>query len=172
MGIAHLRNIDALPVFHVGTLPAGEDGAAGRDLCVIAHRFGYALVFGAAALNEVPVLGHRCDNPLCQRIGPGHVQASTHALNRRAYLARRFVAGNPLGDARGAQGRSKELRDLTRADPAAVAAEQARLLRLGCNFPSSTSRWLVFFACRRPGWGEQFGRMAMAGFVVCLGSSR
>jgi len=63
---------------HVGTFPVGKDGPVGRDLCVIAHRFGYALVFGAAALNEVPVLGHRCDNPLCQRIGPGHVQVSTH----------------------------------------------------------------------------------------------
>ncbi len=121
--------------FHVGTFPAEEGRAAGRDLCVIAHRFGYALVFGAAALNGVPVLGHRCDNALCQRIGPGHVQASSHALNRRAYLARRFVAGNPLGDARGAQGRSRELRDLSRADPAAVAAEQARLLRLGLQLP-------------------------------------
>ena len=50
-------------------------------------------------------------------------------------LARRFVAGNPLGDTRGAQGRSRELRDLMRADPAAVAAEQARLLRLGLQLP-------------------------------------
>ncbi len=33
-------------------------------------------------------------------------------------------------------------------------------------------RWLVFFACRRPGWGEQFGRLTAVGFVVCLGSSR
>jgi len=34
------------------------------------------------------------------------------------------------------------------------------------------ARWLVFFACRRPGWGEQFGRLTAVGFVVCLGSSR
>jgi len=40
-----------------------------------------------------------------------------------------------LGDARGARGRSRELRDLTRADPAAVAAEQSRLLRLGLQLP-------------------------------------
>jgi len=60
---------------------------------------------------------------------------SSHALNRRAHLARRFVAGNPLGDARGARGRFRELRDLTRADPAAVAADQARLLRLGLQLP-------------------------------------
>ena len=60
--------------FYVGTVATGGDGAdddAGggrvRDLCVIAHRFGYALVYGAAALNSVPVLGHGCDNPLVRR---------------------------------------------------------------------------------------------------------
>jgi len=68
---------------------AGDPGESGRDLHVIAHRFGYALIYGPAALNTVPVLGHGCDNPLCQRIGPGHVKASSHA-------------GNPLGDPRAA----------------------------------------------------------------------
>ena len=126
--------------FYVGTVAdtgASADGAGHgeRELCVIAHRFGCALVHGASALNAVPVLGHGCDNPLCQRIGPDHAKPSSHALNRRAYLARRFVAGNPLGDARGARGRSRELRDLTRADPSAVAADQARLLRLGLQLP-------------------------------------
>jgi len=121
--------------FYVGTVVAVDPGESGRDLCVIAHRFGYALIYGPAALNTVPVLGHGCDNPLCQRIGPGHVKASSHAGNRRAYLARRSLAGNPLGDPRGARGRSRELRDLTRADPAAVAAQQTRLLRLGLQLP-------------------------------------
>jgi len=74
----------------------------------------------------------RCPVAPRQRIGPGHVNAASHAQNRRAYLARRFVAGNPLADARG---RSRELRDLTRVDPAAVAADQARLLRLGLQLP-------------------------------------
>ena len=100
-----------------------------------AHRFGYALIYKAAALNAAPVLGHGRDNPLCQRIGPGHVKPSSHAENRRAYLARRSLAGNPLRDDRGARGRSRELRDLTRADPAAVVAEQSRLLRLGLQLP-------------------------------------
>jgi len=96
MGIAHLWNMDALPVFHLGRVPAASDDVSettgkreGREVCVIAHRFGYALVHGAAALNSVPVLGHGCHNPLCQRIGPGHVKASSHTENRRAYLARR-----------------------------------------------------------------------------------
>ena len=58
--------------FHVGTVAdtdASADGAGQgeRELCVIAHRFGYALVHGAPALNAVPVLGHGCDNPLVRR---------------------------------------------------------------------------------------------------------
>ena len=84
--------------FYVGTVDAdpaatsGDGGDGGvRDLCVIAHRFGYALVYGAAVLNSVPVLGHGCDNPLCQRIGAGHVHPSSHAANRRAFLARRSL---------------------------------------------------------------------------------
>jgi hypothetical protein len=133
--------------FYVGTVPtgpavpsgSGTNGGGGEgvtcDLCVIAHRFGYALVYGAAVLNEVPVLGHGCDNPLCQRICAGHVHPSSHAANRRAFLARLSLAGSPLGDPRGARGRSRELRDMTRAGPAAVAADQARLLRLGLQLP-------------------------------------
>ena len=45
------------------------------------------------------------------------------------------IARCPLGDPRGAPGRSRELRDITRADPAAVAAAQAGLLRLGLQLP-------------------------------------
>lgn len=43
--------------FYVGTVVAVDPGESGRDLCVIAHRFGYALIYGPAALNTVPVLG-------------------------------------------------------------------------------------------------------------------
>ena len=89
---------------------------------------------GAAEL-ALSLRDDSCATPPCQRIGAGHAQPSSHAQNRRAFLARRSVAGNPLGDARGARGRSRELRDLTRANPAAVAADQARLLRLGLQLP-------------------------------------
>ena len=44
----------------------------GRDVVVVAHRFGFALVHGVEELERETVLGHRCDNPLCQRIGTGH----------------------------------------------------------------------------------------------------
>jgi hypothetical protein len=55
----------------------------GRDVRILAHRFGYALEHGPDALMSARVLGYGCDNPLCQRIDPEHVRGSTHTLNRR-----------------------------------------------------------------------------------------
>ena len=47
------------------------DGVAKRrDVVVIAHRFAWALEHGVDALEDVSVSGHRCDNPLCQQLGP------------------------------------------------------------------------------------------------------
>ena len=103
---------------------------------LVAHRFAFALVHGVAALAAGEVLGHRCDNPLCQRVGPEHVVASTYVANRREWAARRDVTGSPLGDARGARRRARELRDLARADPALVAADLARLRRVFGEQPS------------------------------------
>lgn len=102
--------------------------ASGR--VVVAHRFAFALAHGVAASDAVQVLGHRCDNPLCQRVGPGHVVASSYVENRREWAARRDVTGSPLADPRGARRRARELRDLARADPALVAADLARLRRV------------------------------------------
>ncbi len=97
----------------------------GRDVVVIAHRFVWALEFGVDALEQVPVLGHRCDNPLCQRIGPGHVEASSSWRNRQEWVMRRDTIGGPLRDARGARGRSRALRDAVRRDPTAVSLSAA-----------------------------------------------
>jgi len=41
------------------------------------------------ALDEAPLLGHRCDNPRCQRIAPGHVGVSSALRNRREWSIRR-----------------------------------------------------------------------------------
>lgn len=87
----------------------------GRDVVVIAHRFGFGLAHGADALAATRMLGHGCDNPLCQKLGPRHVRPSTALRNRREWAARRLLAGNPLGDRRGARGRSRALRDAVRA---------------------------------------------------------
>ena len=86
---------------------------------VIAHRFAFALAYGVEALDQVRVLGHRCDNPLCQRVGLGHVVASSAALNRREWAIRRLLAGNPLADPRGPRRRARELRDLALQNPSA-----------------------------------------------------
>lgn len=99
----------------------------GPGRVVVAHRFAFGLVHGAVVLDGVRVLGHRCDNPLCQRVGPEHVVASSHEANRREWAIRREMIGSPLGDPRGARRRARELRDLARVDPALVAADLARL---------------------------------------------
>ena len=93
---------------------------------IIAHRFGFAQVHGVEALDDVEVLGHRCDNPLCQRVDPRHVVASSHVENRREWAIRKALSGSPLGDPRGSRGRARELRDMARLDPALVAADLRR----------------------------------------------
>jgi hypothetical protein len=60
---------------------------------VIAHRFAFALAYGVGALDQASVLGHRCDYPLCQRVGRGHLVASSTAQNRREWVIRRLLAG-------------------------------------------------------------------------------
>ncbi|SMX87167.1 hypothetical protein BSP109_02183 [Brevibacterium sp. Mu109] len=97
---------------------------------VIAHRFAFAVMHGPAALNEARLLGHRCDNPLCQRIAPGHVVVSSAAENRREWAIRRQLPDNPLADPRGPRRRARELRDMARTDPELVAVELARLRQL------------------------------------------
>ena len=92
----------------------------GRDVVVIAHRFGWALEFGVEELQSVPVMGHRCDNPLCQRPGTApdgskHVQRSSPHSNAREWAARRHIHGNPLRDSRGSRGRARTSRDLLRS---------------------------------------------------------
>ncbi len=67
-------------------------------------------------LAAAPVLGHRCDNPLCQRVGPGHVETSSHWENRREWASRRHTAGNPPRDRRGPRGRARAVRDALRVD--------------------------------------------------------
>lgn len=102
--------------------------APGRVM--IAHRFAFAVVCGVEALAMTRTLGHRCDNPLCQRIGTGHAVRSSALENRREWASRRRLAGNPLNDPRGPRRRARALRDLARSDPGAVAADLAQLRRV------------------------------------------
>ena len=68
------------------------------------------------------VLGHACDNQLCQRVDGEHVRPSTALLNRREWAARRRVTGSVANDRRGARGRARALRDAVRAGGAELAA--------------------------------------------------
>jgi hypothetical protein len=99
----------------------------GRGRVVIAHRFAFALVAGLDALAASPLLGHRCDNPLCQRVGAGHVVVSSAGENRREWVRRRDRVDSPLADPRGSRPRAEVLRALARVDPAGVRAEIGRV---------------------------------------------
>lgn len=79
------------------------------DVVVLAHRFGYALEHGAAALAAAPVLRHTCDESLCQR--PDHLEPSDDDIdNRIEWMLRRHRIGSPLRDVRGAGGRARAIR--------------------------------------------------------------
>ncbi|MDN5898469.1 MAG: hypothetical protein L0H74_00190 [Brachybacterium sp.] len=97
---------------------------------IIAHRFAFAAMHGVEALAQARLLGHRCDNPLCQRIAPDHVVVSSARQNRREWALRRHYPDSPLADPRGPRRRARELRDLAREDPDLVAADLARLQEL------------------------------------------
>ena len=105
----------------------------GRDVVVIAHRFAYALANGVDALEQVPLLGHRCDNPLCQVVGPRHVRPSTAARNRHEWVMRRATIGGALRDSRGARGRARAIRDALRQDPTLASLEGAARVGLAAD---------------------------------------
>ncbi|MGE9808988.1 hypothetical protein [Janibacter sp. G1551] len=97
---------------------------------IIAHRFAYAVMHGVEALDEARLLGHRCHNPLCQRIAPKHVVVSTAQKNRQEWAVQRRLPYSTLADPRGPRRRTRELRDLAREDPQLVADDLARLQEL------------------------------------------
>lgn len=101
-----------------------------RGRVIIAHRFAFAAMHGVDALAQARLLGHRCDNPLCQRVASDHVVVSSAAQNRREWSIRRSQPDSPLADPRGPRRRARELRDLAREDPELVAADLERLRQL------------------------------------------
>lgn len=97
------------------------------DVVVISHRFAFGMVRGLDALDAARLLGHRCDNPLCQRVDADHVVVSSPRRNRLEWVARRFDVNSPLADPRGARGRAEALRSLARVNPLGVQAEIERV---------------------------------------------
>ena len=91
---------------------------------------GAVVALRSEALAEARLLGHRCHNPLCQRISPDHVVVSSAAQNRREWSVQRRLPYSPLADPRGPRRRARELRDLAREDPQLVADDLARLQEL------------------------------------------
>lgn len=81
---------------------------AGKDVAIVAHRFGWALAHGVNSLLASPAIRHMCDEPLCQE--PSHWIAGTVQENTLEWIARRSIPGSPLRDTRGAKGRALALR--------------------------------------------------------------
>lgn len=59
---------------------------------IIAHRYAFAVMNGVDALEQARLLGHRCHNPLCQRVSSRHVVVSSAAQNRHEWS---FSGGCP-----------------------------------------------------------------------------
>lgn len=96
-----------------------------QTFVVIAHRFGYCLRYGVDALLDVPLIAHRCDNPLCQN--PACWEPSNHRHNGRDRSRRRDIVRGPLADIRGARGRAHAVRDAAKSG---LPVEQAVLAGL------------------------------------------
>jgi len=133
---------------HPGAHRRGRARAAwfAQGRLIIAHLFAFAVMHGAEALDYARLLGHRCDNPLCQRIAPEYVVVSSAAQNPREWSAAqtaRQSAGRPTRSPR----RARELRDMARVDPELVASDLARLWQLSSltpmrpSGPAPQSRW-------------------------------
>lgn len=97
-------------------------GAGGKGTVVVAHRFGYAAIYGVAALLSAEVVAHACDEASCQN--PEHWVVCTTQQNTHDWAARRHTPGSPLRDTRGSLGRAMALRAaaLNGADLDAVAS--------------------------------------------------
>ena len=93
-------------------LPSVTGSPTRKTYVVIAHRFGYAVKHGVDALLAVPIVAHRCDNPLCQR--HDHWRESDHRSNGQDFALRRDEVRGSLADGRGARGRARAVRDAAR----------------------------------------------------------
>lgn len=78
-----------------------------RQRTVLAHRFAVELVHGT--LGNGVVCEHKCNEPLCVRVGPGHLTPSTHSENVRYAIALGRLAGSNPFDG---QGRTRYERSL------------------------------------------------------------
>ncbi|MGX4711997.1 HNH endonuclease [Rhodococcus ruber] len=80
---------------------------ANRQRTMLAHRFSVELVHGPLAPSVV--CEHKCNEPLCVRVGSEHLVESTHSQNVRYAIALGRLSGHTLLDG---QGRSRYERSL------------------------------------------------------------
>ncbi|BDB63502.1 HNH endonuclease [Rhodococcus sp. RDE2] len=78
-----------------------------RQRTMLAHRFSVELVHGP--LDPTVVCEHKCNEPLCVRVGNDHLVKSTHSENVRYAIALGRMSGRSLLDG---QGRSRYDRSL------------------------------------------------------------
>ncbi|GAA2836742.1 hypothetical protein ACFQ0M_48775 [Kitasatospora aburaviensis] len=91
-----------------GKLRCGSRTDGSRRV-VNAHQLGWAIHHGPDSLLDGRVVRHTCDEGSCQN--PGHWRRGERLENVADFLARRELAGHPLGDARGPHGRAVAIRD-------------------------------------------------------------
>ncbi len=96
--------------FYLGRVPVAADDGTGeededREVCVIAHRFGYALVHGAAALNTVSVLGPRLRQPAVPADRSGARQGLLSRAEPPRLPGATVLGGQPVGGCPGSPGK-------------------------------------------------------------------
>ncbi|WP_249353421.1 HNH endonuclease [Rhodococcus sp. Q] len=97
---------------------------ANRQRTVLAHRFSVELVHGV--LEDGIVCEHKCNEPLCVRVGHEHLVQSTYSENVRYAIALGRLSGHTLLDG---QGRSRYERSIAVRASLKDGYDEAALLR-------------------------------------------
>ncbi|WP_245813751.1 HNH endonuclease [Rhodococcus marinonascens] len=95
-----------------------------RQRTVLAHRFSVELVHGP--LDKHVVCEHKCNEPLCVRVGPQHLVQSTYSENVRFAIALGRLSGHTLLDG---TGRTRLDRSLAIRDALQYGYNEEALLR-------------------------------------------
>lgn len=95
-----------------------------RQRTMLAHRFSVELEHGP--LEAGVVCEHKCNEPLCVRVGPAHLVQSTHSENVRYAIALGRLSGHALLDG---QGRTRYERSLAIREALRDGYDEQALLR-------------------------------------------
>ncbi|MGW4336611.1 HNH endonuclease [Rhodococcus koreensis] len=95
-----------------------------RQRTVLAHRFSVELVHGP--MDDGVVCEHKCNEPLCVRVDPGHLVQSTYSENVRFAIALGRLSGHTLLDG---SGRSRVDRSIAIREALKLGYNEEALLR-------------------------------------------